>query len=440
MTVTETQPEESGVLGATDAAGDLWTMSMMDVGDLISGAESFLQAQAVATDTINEAIAGTYGAASGDIADTFTSVLNAMQAEELPYQDVGNFFRWLRYTEGQASIPASAVQGGQFNQWIVQYAGSVLGLTVPGYTPAGPPELVQPTQGTTAATKAAGQGQKVTVTGADPTSVSPEEATDALATVFVESMQVLARVIDQMLPGMAPGQVPEALANINQAVTVLEHQMTQALTDLDPNSQGSMAAQLHGALEALHGLAQEVGILAQQMAEKADSSLEDSITAQGAEIAALGAGLSALTTTTIPALQDGIAANTAAVEQVSSTVTNQVEPKLDTAATQAQDATTELSGTDKECLDQLCDAINNVTDPIKEGGATPSLLKQLGGLLGGALALGFFVNLLEDVFTIMDAKLNLSEVAQDVETLSTWADGAAQVIINDLSWQGTLVE
>lgn len=440
MTVTEQSNEESGVLGAANQYGALWTQSMMDVGDLISGAEDFLQAQAVAQDTINAAVDGTYGEYSGDVADVFTAVLNAMQAEALPWQDVGNFFRWLRYTYGQATVSGLDAQSGTFNGWIVNYAVNVLGITVPGTEPAGPPELVNPTPLTQPLIESLNAVTPQTVSAPTLDPGASQAISTAIGAAYADSMRVLKAFMDAMLPNLKPGQVPQALDQLNQATTVLEHQMTQALTDLDPNSQGSMAAQLHGALEALHGMAQEVNTLAEQMAEKADSSLEDSITAVGAEAGLTAAAVSALTTQTIPALQDGIAANEAATESLSNTVTNEIEPKLDTAAQQAQDATTELSGTDKECLDQLCDAINNVTEPIEEGGATPSLLKQLGGLLGGALALGFLATALEDIFTILDAKLNLSAVAQDVETMSTWAEGAASVIISDLSWQGTLVE
>jgi hypothetical protein len=59
-------------------------------------------------------------------------------------------------------------------------------------------------------------------------------------------------------------------------------------------------------------------------------------------------------------------------------------------------------------------------------------------LLTKALELGVLATILDTLLVMFDAPLALSAVVQDTETIAAWADLAANVIVNDLSWQGSL--
>ena len=301
-----------------------------------------------------------------------------------------------------------------------------------------PPVLPNPSLGQQSVAKSAQAITPSTITPGLPQGVSPEAVSAALAVTAVDVLWVVAHVIDDMLPNMAPGQVPQALSQLNQAATVLERQMAGVLSDVDVNVKGSMAAELNGALEALHGLSQEVNTLAEQMATKADSGILDDVNTNTAQIALVSGAVTALagevTNTVMPEL-DSLNVD---VGELDTTVNDQIKPELAQVTEQTTANTLELSGTDKECLDQLCDAINNVSNPIKEGGATPGLLKGLGNLLTKGIELGILATIVDALVTVADAPVALSAVVQDTELMSKWATSAANVITTDYSWLGPL--
>ena len=104
----------------------------------------------------------------------------------------------------------------------------------------------------------------------------------------------------------------------------------------------------------------------------------------------------------------------------------------------ATQSAAELALTDADCLAKLCDSINNVSDPIVNGGATPSLLGKLGSLLGMAALVGFAATIVDTLLTVFDAQAAVSGVVSDTETLAGWAESAAGVVTSDLTWQGQL--
>src|SRR5271154_3676661 len=382
MSDIDTTQQELDDPEAVAPDGGEFTLTAQNFADLISETGDYLRAQAVVSDRIALADSGAFGANSGIEADTWTSVLNAMQSDQLPYQDVKGFFNWLRTAQNMVSIPPELVQGDGFNQLLAQYAVQQLGLTVPTYVAPGPPELPSPSQGQSTVAKAAREivPSQVVAAGLPAEQIAIMQAAIGVATA--DTLKAQAAVIDAMLPNLKPGQVTQALNQLNTATNALENQMTGVLTTLNKNATGSLAAQLNGALEALHGLAQEVNTLAEQMGEKADSALEDGINANTAEIATLSGAVATIVGTAIPDLASAIDSTTASLGSLESTVTNQVEPQLAQTTEQTAANTDTLSGTDKDCLDQLCDAEGNVINPIKNGGATPNLLSKLGALLG----------------------------------------------------------
>lgn len=457
VTTQEDTPADDFGAGVED--GEISTVSVVDMlptfSDVTTADQLGAEAQAWLASQ-QELVAPDVFAAMQETVDPLTDAVND---GIVPASQARYFFFWLAYNAGVTLIPAAGIYAfvqGYVLKWAQGNGWATLGPN-PVPTPAvqamiesanaaqplpgaqtAAPTLPTPSRGQQSATTAAGQGTKVTVSGGSPDSVTPQEATDALATTFVESMQVLARVIDAMLPGMAPGQVPEALSELNTAVNALENQMQQVRNGVWPRGyQGALQA-LNGGLEALHGLAQEVNELHEQMAEKADSSLEDNIKAVGTQTDTNTSAIDTINNVSIPEIAAGLTGLTSTVGALQSQVNDDIVPELNATRAEADATTEELSGTDKDCLDELCDAINNVTDPIEEGGANPSLLKKLGGLLGAIYGVGALLSALEALEVLIDAPAIVTAVVQDTQTMSTWATQAAAVIESDFSWSGGL--
>jgi uncharacterized protein YoxC len=432
----DTTQEELDDPEAVAIGGGEYLLVEQNFGSVVSEAEDVLTAYNLVNDRLLAAKNGNFGANSGTEEEVWTSVLNAMQAGQLPYTKVSAFFNWLRTSQDMVSLPPELVQGDGFNQLLAQYAVERLGLTVPTYIAPGPPELPSPSHGQTVVAKGAREVTPSQVPGADLSPASVAAIQTAIGVASADILKVQAAVIDAMLPNLAPGQVTQALDQLNTAANALENQMTGVLTTLNKNATGSLAAQVNGALETLNGLAQEVGILAQDVAMKAESKIGDDVNANTAEIGVLSGAVATIVGTAIPDLAQGLQGLTGQVGALDNTVTNQIEPQLAQTTEQTAANTDTLSGTNKECLDQLCDALNNVTSPIEEGGSTPSLLKQLGSLLTRGLEIGALMSLVEGLVTLANTKIAVNAIISDTETITGWAVKAAGVIETDFDLSG----
>lgn len=377
----------------------------------------------------------------------------------VPPSQARDFFYWLLGNQDIADIPVVntyAFVEGYVVKWAQQN-----GWATYGPNPLPTPIVTQPPQSINAPPPLPGAanppavlptpsvGQSTTARGAReivPTTINPpgidtgtaQAIQAAVGVATADMLKLQAAITDTMLPNMAPGQVPEALTQLNTAVNALENQMGQVRSGKWPRGFVGLQEAVGGALQALNGLSQEVGILAQQMATKADSGLEDAITAIKHEADGTAATVATVVGTTVPFLEGELGSLTGQVNGLVDTVDNEIKPELSTVTQEAAANTDKLSGTDKDCLDQLCDAEGNVINPITEGGATPSLLRKLGGLLGGLFAAEGIMALVTTIETLLNAPAVYSAVAQDMPTMATWAEQAANVIASDLSWSGPL--
>ena len=130
------------------------------------------------------------------------------------------------------------------------------------------PVLPSPSLGQQAVVNGTTTIKPSTVTGGTAEGTSAAQVSAALAVTAVDVLRVVAHVFDDMLPNMAPGQVPEALGQLNTAVNALENQMQQVRNGQWPRGFVGVQEALNGGLEALNGLSQEVGILAQDVADE----------------------------------------------------------------------------------------------------------------------------------------------------------------------------
>lgn len=370
------------------------------------------------------------------------------------------FLRWLNYNKGVTSIPndanVTATMQSYLSSWIIEQSG--LSPTTPAPAPAPAPRPIQPvepappiapnppapaplstpTKGQATTVKASAGITSSTVTGTLQEGTSAPQVSAALAVTAVNTLQVVARVVDDMLPGMAPGQVPEALTQLNQAAHVLENQLAILRATTTGHAKGSLSSQITTLQGLVRAIDAEISTLQDQMAEKASSALEDGLSATQIEIDTLGLAVGTITGTTIPALASRLGTAEQEVASVADTVTNKVQPELAGVKSQADTLATELSGTDKECLDKLCDAEGNVTDPIQEGGATPSQLKQLSNMLGKLFEWGALITLVDGIFSIFDSRAAVQGVVSDTETIAAWAVSAASYVESDSIWRGPL--
>ena len=89
-------------------------------------------------------------------------------------------------------------------------------------------------------------------------------------------------------------------------------------------------------------------------------------------------------------------------------------------------------------LEDCCAANSEVTQPIKGGGATPSLLSKLGGLLVKAYALAIVASAVDIVLAILDAPDVLLGEMRTVSWIAPIAEAAAKGALADLAWTGEL--
>ena len=356
------------------------------------------------------------------------------------------FLRWLNFNKGVTSIANDATTTSTMSSylaaWITEQSGLVQKLGPIPITPApapitpvapapvlapnppAPASLPTPTPGQQATVGASQGVSGHTVTGTLAEGTSAAQVSAALAATAVDILEVVARVVDAFLPGMAPGQVPEALGQLNQAAHVLEDQLAVLRATTTGHAVGSLSGQITALQAALNLVQLNITNLQDQLAEKADSGLEDDLAGAKSQIAEVAGTVGTLSTVTIPALAGLLNSTTSELGKLDTQVQDQIAPELN-ATKAATDANTDtLSGTDKDCLDQLCDAEGNVINPITKGGATPSMLSQLGNLLGRAFEIGAIATLLDGLFAILDAKAAVQGVVSD--TAPIFADPAGR--------------
>jgi len=388
--------------------------------------------------------------------ETTDALADAVNDGIVPPGMAGNFWFWLAYNAGVTLIPAVAayafVQGyvlkwAQDMGWATygpnpEPTPAVQGLIesataaspLPGAAPA-PVTVPSPSPGQQAVVGQASQITPSTVTGGTPEGVSADQVSAALAVTAVDVLQVVAKVIDAFLPNMAPGQVPDALSQLNTAVNALEAQMSQVRAGTWPRGFTGLQEAVGGALQALNGLEQEVGILAQDVAMKAESTIGDDVNANTTAIAGLTGIVAGVTGTALPELGSAVQTLTSQVGDLETQVTNSIDPQLQSLDQSVQAAAEKLALTTDDCLEALCDAESSVTQPIEDGGATPSLLRNLGSLLGLGWVVSTIFGLMTSIATLLDAPVELAAIAQDVEQLSTWAESAATAIEAELPLQ-----
>jgi hypothetical protein len=326
-------------------------------------------------------------------------------------------------------------------------SGPVAPTTAPTPHYAKPP--VEVTGTAPAAAKAPTRAQRVVahtarqvvpqqVTAPGLTKAEAAAISKAIGAATADMLRAQAAVIDAMLPGMAPGQVPEMLQQLSSTTTVLELEVRQLQVEIGVGDLGSLPGTLTNLRATLTALQRDVSSLTDELATKAPSALETLINDIGDRVDHdtnllhdLEVALPGLATVTeLGALSGRL---TKAIEDEGSTYKAELEQAVSPLRTEVQT----LTKTAEE-LDECCEENSNITNPIRSGGATPSLLKQLGSLLKTAVEGVFIAGVLDSVMAVLDLPVVITTTVIETEALTNWAETSAGIIGKDLSWLGKL--
>lgn len=316
----------------------------------------------------------------------------------------------------------------------------------PAPTPAAPVSVVGPgpavlpsTPGGALVNTAQGTITPEAVTFNGFTAAQAAAVQEALYLDYNNLLAVQALVADGVLGGLKPGQAAQLINTLQAHIDALREAVVN-LDQLTGNiSSGALNVAITGLEVELAGQALAITTLQDQMAETDTSPLLGTVQSNTTAITDLTATVGAFETTATGRMDTFESQFANQTPSVLSDELAQVAGTANAAQSLANENAAKLALTTDECLANLCDAENSVTDPIQQGGATPSLLRQLGGLLGTVFELGLAATLIDGLITVLDWKVALDATVWDTETIAGWAETAASTIVADQSWGGSLV-
>jgi len=368
----------------------------------------------------------------------------------------GQFLHWLNYNKGVTSITldssTTATVTGYLSQWIIEQSALIPPAQVPSPVPAlapivptsparplvpnpaPPPVLTTPTVGQTVVTKTVIEvvPQQVQATGAaGPTAAQVQKA---IGIAFADAMKAQAAAIDVMLPNLKPGQVPQALDQLNQATHVLENQLNTLRATTTGHAKASLSAQITALQAAVKTDDALIAQLQAQMAEQAPSGLSEDLgkvhdvqVQQGNLLTSIEGTLPTLATAaSLTALGSGVSA---LQRQMALVDPSPLDSALNATTATANQALTAAEQA-QECCDDAHAQLGN--DETALGGK--SALPSLGKLAAGAFGLLSFISFLETIEAIANLPLALKAIIADTTTIAGWAETAAPVIVADMSW------
>lgn len=114
------------------------------------------------------------------------------------------------------------------------------------------------------------------------------------------------------------------------------------------------------------------------------------------------------------------------------------DSEVSTLATQAETAGIPNSPTTMTDLEDCCEANDAITGPIRNGGATPSLLSQLGALLGEAAILGFGATVISGLLAMLDLNDSIVATVWSAEYVTGLVEQVIPVVLADVSWSDSV--
>ena len=374
-------------------------------------------------------------AVAANVDQLVSGVGRATQLRILGPDQVGPYLAWLPKHPGRLV----AVPGTPLDQAVI--------ATAVAYSAANPhPARVQPparkpagpTPGQRAVTTAARGIHTRTVPGGGLDRAQTAAVSQAIGVAFADMLRAQAAVIDAYFGPITPGELPQALGDLFRADSILSHQVARLADEVSGKAPAHVVGHLHGVQQALHGLEQEVNLQAEQLAETKPSTLHTHVSNNTGLIENLGKRVTHLGEVVVPTLAAGLTVvdrNLSGLNHLTAGISSgNLQHDLNTLTQEVRSKVEPAIQTLEDC----CAENRAVTNPIREGAATPSLLRHLGSLLGKAFAIGWVATLAETALTVLDAKMVVSDIAADTATVTDWAISAASVIESDLGWLGGL--
>lgn len=374
-------------------------------------------------------------AVAANVDELIAGVGRATQLRILAPDQVGAYLAWLPKHPGKLV----AVPGTPLDQAVIATAVAYSAANPHPTRPTPPkPKPVRPTPGQKAVTAAARNIHTRTVPGGGLDKAQSAAVSKAIGIAYSDMLRAQAAVIDEYFGPITPGELPQALTDLFRADSILSHQVARLADEVGGKAPGHVAGALHGVQEALHGLEQEVHLQAEQLAETRPSTLHTHVQDNTKLIDHLGTRVNHIGSSVIPALAAGLTVvdrNLSGLNHLTAGISSgNLQHDLNTLTQEVRSKVEPAIQTLEDC----CAENRAVTNPIREGAATPSLLRHLGSLLGKAFAIGWVATLAETALTVLDARLVVTDIAADTATVTDWAISAASVIESDLGWLGGL--
>lgn len=274
------------------------------------------------------------------------------------------------------------------------------------------------------------------VTAPGLTTPEAEAISKAIGVSYSDTLKVQAAVIDKMLPGMHPGQVPQALSQLNRAVTILEHQMVTVANRVAGRAPASVTKGLATAMTEVKALSTAVDKLVAQVDLTEPSALDTHVNKIGDQVATNTADIHKVEMA-IPDLATGAGLAVVAgqvtklISQVDLSEPSALDSHLNAVgktATEAQtaaDKAQEAADTAQDCCAEATGALGG-----KSG------LSSLGSLLGKVVGLTFLAGLLDPVLAVFDMPAVVKATVWETTKVAGYAEQAAKVVMADFSWEG----
>jgi hypothetical protein len=414
------------------------------------------------------------------ITDINTDLMSAWRAGYVQTSDIPEFFHWMFWSEGVATITPAMVADQSLMYFLYafavqkMYTNPVLSPP-PDFGPAPAPYLVpappaangpweplgvpdfaaifpQAPASTTfpssppapTPTTPGGHVVKTSLANVKPTTVTMAGVDAEIAKAISAAMQVetnlltglVAQAVDQALGGLQPGQAKSQMLGTANSVSALKRSVAALQADVASGAVGTIPADLAT-------ITAEVNKLISQMDLSEPSALDSHVNDIGNQVNALSADVSAqgINLGQIMADIPGLA-TVAALGDTQGQV-NKLISQMDLSEPSALDShlnAVDATATDAlrvaEDAEQCCEAQTGNLQNLQKNLGGSSGIGLLGKLAGLAFGLPFLLGLADTLLALADMPAVIKASAWDAEVVAGYAESAAGVIMADFDWAG----
>ena len=395
-----------------------------------------------------------------EVENLLNAVAEAYQSGELPPSETSGAINWILGKGGVKLLAGTAVAAEALKSWFAIYSATH-GHTPHPSTPVAPQDLTN-TPGSIVGGSPTGSPPTVTTVPSGVTVGVSTPEPNTPGGILIDQAQKAVKPATVTTPGLTAQQaqgisVALALAYSNlltvmvSATSVIEDQISAVSTQVSNLAGSSDAAQAatESGLVNLGDRLSEDELRIKNLID-GETTLQATATNLQLQITDLAKSIPPTTGTGTGDNNPGVTPEQAALIATIPTLATtsaltQVDLEAQKAEQDALQAQTELATTVPPDLPTTladledCSAENSaVTNPITNGGATPSLLSQLGGLLTKAYALGLVGSAVAALLAVFDLPDSIIATVSSAEFIAPIATRAAAVAISDVTWTANL--